>query len=99
MFLQKKDSFQNYSVEIKMSVDDSVDAFLKSLTSEKRICETDGCKIAWIPYTVTSRSNPLTDQVSGICLRCGQHYSRGLNEKELREVSQFYESLREPMTI
>ncbi len=85
------------SLEEKLEIEKKVKDWSENLKKRKEECKDDHKEVAWFPISISNRTR-YTD-VDGMCKYCLTYFDRSLNQEERKRINDFYESLREPMTI
>jgi hypothetical protein len=70
---------------------EKINQFAEDLKSKRQVCGDEHKQVVWLNYTVSSKSNPLRDQVNGICKYCITPLKRPLNQEERDSIRRFQE--------
>lgn len=82
------------------SLEQKIHNFLELIEQKRKECEEKGHQeVIYLPYTISSKSNPLKDKVHGFCKYCYSPVSRPLDNSERKSIRELHERSREPMTI
>lgn len=77
-----------------------VEAFARRLEEAAATCAATGhTDVIWHDYSVSNRSNPLYDTVTGMCNSCLAGVERPLNDKERAAINDFYHMCQQPMDL
>lgn len=88
---------QREKIRIEKIVKGAREFLTEEIPRRQEECEKHGHKeISWRRYIVTSGSS-YDDKVSGICRYCLTPLERNLNEEEIRDIRDFFKSMRKPI--